>query len=66
MSVADQIAGQLYAMQRKLDDLGGQIARLERENNRLTRELAKARYIAAHSGLTWARKRELVEQLGVK
>ena len=66
MSVADQIAGQLYAMQRKLDELAGQIARLERENNRLTRELAKARYIVSQSGLTWSRKRELVEQMGGK
>lgn len=66
MSTAEEIAGQAYALQRKIDELGGQIARLERENNRLNRELAKARYLASHSGLTWARKRELLKQLGVE
>ncbi len=64
MSTAEAIAGQVYALQRKIDELGGQIAILERQNNRLFRQLSQARYLVAQSGMTAERRNQLLEKLG--
>lgn len=64
MSTAEEISGQVYALQRKIDELDGQIARLERDNNRLARQLSQARYLVAKSGLTPEKRKQHLAKLG--
>ena len=50
----------------RVDELATQVARLERQLRNRDQALKRARAIAKHAKLSRAKKREILEQLGVK